>query len=83
MNTDIINKYYEEYNFPSLDKLYKLIKIDNKNINKNEIKDFLLLQSEAQILKENKQVRKKKLQPIASLEPNTSFQIDSFDLKIH
>ena len=83
MNTDIINKYYEEYNFPSLDKLYKLIKIDNKNINKNEIKDFLLLQSEAQILKENKQVRKKKLQPIASLEPNASFQIDSFDLKIH
>ena len=29
---DIIEQYYENFNYPSVDKLYKLLKDDNHNV---------------------------------------------------
>ena len=51
---DIIEQYYENFNYPSVDKLYKLLKDDNHDVKKKDVKDFLDKQEEAQILKETK-----------------------------
>jgi spore coat polysaccharide biosynthesis protein SpsF (cytidylyltransferase family) len=53
---DIIEQYYENFNYPSVDKLYKLLKDDNHDVKKKDVKDFLDKQEEAQILKETKKV---------------------------
>ena len=36
--TDIIEQYYEENNYPSIDKLYKLLKDDGHEIKKKRYK---------------------------------------------
>jgi hypothetical protein len=72
-----IEKYYNKYNFPSVEKLYKLMKSDEIDIKKDDIKNFINKQSEAQI---HRKKNPKKLTPIAVLNPNSMFQIDIFDL---
>ena len=48
---DIIEQYYENFNYPSADKLYKLLKDDKHDVKKKDIIDYLNKQEEAQILK--------------------------------
>ena len=38
---EIIEQYYEDYNYPSIDKLYKLLKNDGHEIKKKDIKEFI------------------------------------------
>ena len=47
----IINDIYIKFNFPSLERLYKLVQKDNNEITRNDIKSFLDKQKEYQILK--------------------------------
>jgi hypothetical protein len=76
---ELIEKYYNEYNFPGVDKLYKLLKEDGHSIKKKDIESFLNKQEEVQIFKETKKV-KSKLGHITSLQPNTIWQVDIFYL---
>ena len=47
----IINNIYTKNNFPSNERLYKLVQKDNNDITRNDIKSFLDKQKEYQILK--------------------------------
>ena len=58
---DKIEEYYNEYNFPSGDRLNKLLKNDGYEVKKNDIETFLSKQEEAKIFKETKKVRKNKV----------------------
>jgi len=77
---DIIEQYYNDYNFPSVDKLYKLMKEDNHNVKKSDIKKYIDSKTETQLLKESKK-SKFKLGHITSLKPFSIFQMDIFFLK--
>ena len=46
-----IEKYYEDFNFPSADKLYKLMKKDGYDINKKDIISYLSKKEEIQQFK--------------------------------
>ena len=77
---DDIERYYEEYNFPSADKLYKLMKKDNYEVTKKDIILYLSKKQEAQIFKEAK-TSKKKQGHIISHSPNASWQLDIYFLQ--
>ena len=79
MDNDI-EKYYENFNFPSADKLYKLMKKDNYDITKKEIISYLSKKQEVQQFKETKSSKKKQGHIIAH-SPNASWQIDIFVLQ--
>ena len=49
---DIIEQYYNSSNFASVDKLYKLLKDNDHNIKKSEIKKYIDRKTETQLLKE-------------------------------
>ena len=52
---DIIEQYYEEYNYPSIVKLMTLLKKDGHNdIKKKDVENFLNKKVELQVLKETK-----------------------------
>jgi len=70
---------YEKYNFPSADKLYKIIKENNLNIPKSEVKDYLSNQEETQLLTVP-QERKADLGHITASFKNEFWQMDLFDL---
>ena len=74
---DIIEQYYENFNYPSADKLYKLLKDDKHDVKKKDIIDYLNKQEEAQILKETKKT-KSQLGHITSLKPNYIWQLDIY-----
>lgn len=74
---DIIEEYYEKYNFPSVDKLYQIIKKDNNKIKKNDIENYINKKEEFQILKQPK-TNKKKIGHIVSFIPNSIWQMDIF-----
>ena len=76
---DIIEEYYNNFNFPSVDKLYKLLKADKHDIKKKDIENFLNKQEEAQVFKEAKK-SKQKLGHITSLQPNSIWQVDIYYL---
>ena len=48
---NIINDIYIKNNFPSNERLFNLVKKDNNDITRNDIKSFLDKQKEYQILK--------------------------------
>ena len=48
---NIINDIYIKNNFPSNERLFNLVKKDNNDITRNDIKSFLEKQKEHQILK--------------------------------
>ena len=50
-NPKRIAEYYENYNFPASEKLYRLLKKDGHNFKKKDIEDFLLKQKEHEMLK--------------------------------
>ena len=54
-----IEKYYEDYNFPSADKLYKLMKKDGYDIAKKDIISYLSKKEEVQQFKESKKSKLK------------------------
>ena len=70
---------YEKYNFPSADKLYKIIKENNLDIPKKEIKEYLNTQEETQLLTVP-QERKSDLGHITASYKNEFWQMDLFDL---
>ena len=74
---DDIERYYEDFNFPSADKLYKLMKKDNYEVTKKDIILYLSKKQEAQIFKEAK-TSKKKQGHIISHSPNASWQLDIY-----
>ena len=76
---DIIEEYYNNFNFPSVDKLYKLLKADGHDIKKKDIETYLSKQQEAQVFKEAKK-SKQQLGHITSLKPNYIWQVDIFYL---
>jgi len=51
---NIIEEYYNNFNYPSIDKLYKLLKADGHDIKKKDIESYLNKQQEAQVFKEAK-----------------------------
>ena len=70
---------YEKYNFPSADKLYKLIKENNLDIPKKEIKEYISNQEENQLLTVPHE-RKADLGHITASYKNEFWQMDLFDL---
>ena len=70
---------YEKYNFPSVDKLYKLIKENNLDIPKKEIKEYISNQEENQLLTVPHE-RKADLGHITASYKNEFWQMDLFDL---
>ena len=76
---DIIEQYYEAYNFPSVNKLYTLLRDDKHDVKKKDIEEYLNKKEEVQIFKEAKK-SKKKLGHITSPQPNFSWQVDIYYL---
>ena len=74
---EIIEQYYENFNHPSIDKLYKLLKDDNHEIKKKDIKEYIDKKKEVQVLKETKK-QKSQLGHITSLKPNYVWQMDIY-----
>lgn len=79
MNNNIIEQYYNEHNFPSAQKLYKLLKDDKHNITQKEIKSYLDTQLQEQLMKQQNEKRKD-LGHITAIEENEKWQMDIFDL---
>lgn len=80
MTNNIIDDIYNENNYPSLEKLYKLVKLDHPHISKNEVKSFLDNQLGEQLLKTTKNKSRKKLGKITATYENEMWQLDIFDL---
>ena len=76
---EIIEQYYELSNYGSIDKILKLLKLDDIKIPRKLIKEYLDNKEEVQILKEDKQT-KTHHKPIIAMEPNEILCIDIFVL---
>jgi hypothetical protein len=76
---EIIQKYYENYLYPSLNEMYVYLKEDKLNVTKAQIKKWLDLQEEVQITKETKY--KKKYGHITAFFENQEWQMDIFILQ--
>ena len=77
---EIIENYYSNYNFSSVEKLYKLMKDDNHNVKKAAIQKYIEGKKEVQLLKESKN-SKLKLGHITSFKPNSVWNMDIFYLQ--
>lgn len=75
----IIEETYIEFNLPSVDKLYTILKKQGHNISKDKIKSFIDKLNEQQLTKQTKE-DKNKFGSIVAFHPNKNFQIDIFDL---
>jgi len=75
----IINRYYEDNLYPTLDRLYKILKNDDVKVSKAEVKKFLDNQEEQQLTKETK-LKKKDYGHITALYENQIWQLDIFIL---
>ena len=76
---DIIEQYYSNYNYPSVNKLHKLLIDDGHDVKKSDIKKYIDSKIETQLLKESKK-SKLKLGHITSYKPNSVWQMDIFYL---
>ena len=76
---DIILNAYEEHNYPSLEKLFQILKKKNINISRKEIKLFLDSQLEQQLT--TTQYIKKSSGKITALIINECWQIDILNLQ--
>jgi len=76
---NIINDIYIKNNFPSNERLFNLVKKDNNDITRNEIKSFLEKQKEHQILKVQHNI--KNTGHLVAFEKNEIWQIDIFVLQ--
>lgn len=77
----LIKIYYEEYSFPSVDKLFKILKTDEPDakITKQDIENYISSQKEGQTQKVKKQNRKLKGH-VTALDENELWLMDIFDL---
>ena len=75
----IIDKYYENFNYPTATKLYKIMKADNISVTETNVKTYLSSLEEVQITKEVK--APKKNGHITAMSPNQIWQIDIFILQ--
>ena len=55
----IIEQYYEQYNYPGVDKLYKYLKADRHKTTKKYIDEYLSKKNEVQQFKEDNESKKK------------------------
>ena len=76
----IIEKYYEDHNFPSAIKLYKYLKKDNIDVTQKQVSEYLSKQTDVQLTKETK-ITKVKNGHIVAMIPNQIWQIDIFILQ--
>ena len=79
MSEEKIKEIYVNNNFPSLEKLYLLVKKDSNGVSRNEIKEFLEKQYNYQLLKP--QNKTKQLGHITAFRPNEIWQMDIFILQ--
>jgi hypothetical protein len=56
---NIIEQYYEQYNYPSVDKLYKYLKADGHKTTKKYIDEYLSKKMKSNNLKIFKKVKKR------------------------
>ena len=77
MSEDIIEKYYENNNFPSSKKLYAILKKEGYNFTQKVIDEYLKKKEENQVLKP---VTKSSTGHIVAYFPNEFWNIDIFDL---
>ena len=77
---DTIERYYDLYNYPSGDKLYKLLKGDGYDYKKKDVLIFLSKKVEVQQFKEAKKSKLKEGH-IISHEPNELWQLDIYYLQ--
>ena len=56
---NIIEQYYEQYNYPSVDKLYKYLKADGHKTTKNILMNIYLKKMKSNNLKKLKKVKKR------------------------
>lgn len=78
-NNEIIQNYYEDYNFPSVEKLYSLLKKNDIHIKKKEIINYLSNQKEHEMLKVKKVVKKKQGH-ITAITYKQNCQMDIYDI---
>ena len=76
---NIIQEYYENYNFPASEKLLRLLKKDGHIFKKKDIDDFLLKQKEHELLKV-KQIKKKQIGHITAFTYKENAQMDIYDI---
>ena len=77
-NQLIIEDYYTKYNYPSVDKLLKLLKADGIiDVTKKEIQEQLSTKQEVQQFKETKK-SKQKLGHITAVGPQLQVQLDIY-----
>ena len=76
---NIIQEYYENFNFPASAKLLSLLKKDGHSFKKKDIDEFLLQQKEHELLKV-KQVKKKQIGHITAFTYKENAQMDIYDL---
>ena len=74
---NIIEEYYLQNNYPSADKLYKLLKKDNHSIAFSRVKEWLSKQEVEQVMKP---VKKQTTGHIVAFKENEIWNIDIFDL---
>ena len=74
----IINNIYIKNNFPSNERLYKLVQKDNNDITRNDIKSFLDKQKEYQILKVQHNIKSN--ERLVAFIKNEIWQMDIFVL---
>jgi hypothetical protein len=80
-NLSLIKQYYENFDFPGVDKLFKIIKMNkpDSNISRQDIKTFIDDQQHEQIQKTK--VRNNKLKGhVVAFDENELWLIDIFDL---
>ena len=75
----IIENIYLKNNFPGYETLYKLVKVENSDIKKKDIKFFLENQKEYELLKIKTKKKKKAGHITASYYKNIA-QLDIYDL---
>lgn len=77
IDNELLRLSFEKYNYPSVDKLYKILKSEgNNDITRKDIKNFLE-KNEVQQLKESKESKLKDGHIIA-VSPNVQYQLDIY-----
>ena len=74
---DIIDKYYVEFNFPNVNKLYKILKDKNIDVTKKDVDSYVKRQNENQLIAQTQTI-KKNYGHITAMAPNEEWQIDIF-----
>ena len=76
---DLINEVYENNNYPSLEKLFQLLKKKKIDVSRKDVKDFLQNQIEQQLTTTHK--IKKATGHITALNVDECWQMDVFNLQ--